>query len=212
MTFNIYELIDKIRLRPALYIGNHSVTRLNSFLHGYVCALHDFKIEMTEKPQFHNFHDWVAMRLNRYEGTSGWCNMLLKAENGDEEKALERFFVYLDEFKQRQAKIVFWAVPDATKIWHYKIVDIAKDEQIAVPPPPLVQIVKYNDDKGVFIRYIGENGEPVDREMYCQDLDDAFSWTEQIVEKDAWKQGDRQNAREILAKAPDVEPEDFDKL
>ena len=186
MQFDIYALIEKIRPRPALYLGKNSVSLLNAFLGGYMTAAYDAQISFVdETPPFGAFHDWVAMKLGYYESTSGWANMLLAAEGQNEAKALERFFVYLDEFKQRKAKLILQAVPDATKSWRYQIVD---DEKINLPSPVLVQIVKYTDDRGVFVRHLDENGALIDREEYHQDLDVAFSCEKWFIEKNAWKQ------------------------
>ena len=186
MQLDRYALIDKIRPRPAMYLGENSVSILNAFLGGYLTAAFEAGISLVdENPPFEEFHDWVAMRLGYYESTSGWSKMLLAAEGGNEAKALERFFVYLDEFKQRKAKVILQAVPDAAKPWRYQIID---DEKINLSSPVLVQIVKYTDNKGVFVRYLGEKGEPVAREEYHQDLDVAFSCTEWFIERSAWKQ------------------------
>ena len=35
----IYEILDLIKIRPAMYIGDHSITALYSFLNGYSMAL-----------------------------------------------------------------------------------------------------------------------------------------------------------------------------
>lgn len=187
MTANIYTIIDQIRPRPAMYLGRLSVTSLENFLSGYAIALQEFNIEMTETPSFYDFHDWVAMKLGYYESTGGWCRMLLEAENQDEEKALERFFLYLDEFRQRQPQVLLSATPDPTRIWHYKIIDIHTNEKVAVLAPALIQIVKYTDDGGVFVKYLDQDGQPLDRESYCQDLDDAFFWIGSVVRKEEWQ-------------------------
>lgn len=184
MATDFYELLDYIRQRPAMYLSEKSITLLYGFLAGYNFDKWIETVKNTNPP-FGEFNNWVAMKLGFYESTSGWRRMLLKVENGDEEKAFDRFFVLLDEFKQRQAKVILSAVPDATKTWRYQIVD---GEKINLPSPVLVQIVKYTDDKGVFVRFIGENGELVDREEYHSDLDVAFSSTNWFIEKSAWKQ------------------------
>ena len=186
MTFDVYELIDRIRPRPALYLGRSSITRLDAFLSGYVAALRDLGVKVGTHP-FHGFHDWVALRLGYYESTSGWCNMLLEAEKRDEEKALNRFFTYLDEFRHRQGKVILQAVPERTKSWRSILDTASGDPTVSIKPPTLIQIVKYTDDEGVFIRYVGKNGELIDREDYCRNLDVAFFWTESLIDRHAWE-------------------------
>ena len=41
----IYEILDLIKIRPAMYIGDHSITALYSFLNGYSMALNRLSIE-----------------------------------------------------------------------------------------------------------------------------------------------------------------------
>jgi uncharacterized protein (DUF433 family) len=182
-TVDIYELIERIRPRPALYLGSRSISRLDSFLTGYRCALDDLKVNGT--PSFWYFHDWVAMKLGAYASTAGWCHLLLESMDGDEDKALDRFFSYLDEFKQRKATILFEGVPFSGCNWRSSV-DPATGELTPLEKPVLVQILKYTQDKGVFLRYLGAEGNAVDREEYCQDIAIAYMRTESLVEKDAW--------------------------
>lgn len=91
------ELLDKIRPRPGMYIGHHSPTHLHSFLSGFSCAS-NYKSSNTEQPNFDDFNDWVAKRLNYYASTSGWAYMI-EDQREDKEEALWLFFELLDEFR-----------------------------------------------------------------------------------------------------------------
>lgn len=153
---------------------------------GYIHAVHDLNVGMIEDPPFHAFHDWVAMKYGHYESTSGWNNMILNGEGGDEEKALESFFTQVDEFKKRKAKVILQAVPEFDGAWRHQIVDLANDERIPLENPTIVQIIKYTEDKGVFIRYLRDNVE-IDREEYCKDLEIAFIRTQTFVKNEKWK-------------------------
>lgn len=186
MKVDIYELIERIRPRPALYLGSASITRLQSFLHGYQIAVEELNSTIEGDPPFGYFHDWVAMKFGKYESTSGWCHMLLESTNGDEEEALKLFFVHLDQFKRRKAIVILQGVPDDKSEWRYST-NLTTGERIHLERPVLVQIVKYTDDKGVFIRYLGADGNEVSWEDYCPDLKVAFSRTERLVAKRAWR-------------------------
>lgn len=168
-----------------MYLGKKSVSLLSAYLCGFLDALRTYDLPTESEPPFHVFHDWVALRLGYFESTLGWSNMLLEAADGDEAKALDNFFVLLEEYKNKQAQVILQAVPDSTKDWRFTV---EGDKQTPVPLPALVQIVKYTDDKGVFVWYLDENGELIAREEYSQDLDVAFFRTRSIIEKDAWKQ------------------------
>jgi len=183
---DIYELIERIRPRPALYLGSASISRLDSFLIGYRSALDDLKVDDAGAPSFWYFHDWIAMRLGRYESTAGWCSMLLEFHDRDEEKALHSFFSHLEEFKHREARVIFQSSSDPSSRWRQEK-NLATGETIDLERPVLVQLVRYTDDKGVFVRYLGKGNRLVDREEYCFDLETAYEETEFIVKRNSWK-------------------------
>ncbi len=75
----MFELLDKIRPRPGMYIGYHSPTHLHSFLSGVQFATDSDKYNSlfeSDQPNFNEFHDWVAKKFNYYESTSGWAYMI----------------------------------------------------------------------------------------------------------------------------------------
>mgnify|MGYP006234092637 CR=1 FL=1 len=93
----MYNLLDEIRRRPGLYIGNESPNNLKSFLDGYLWGKGHNSIEESS-PNFNDFHDWVAKKLGYYESTSGWANMI-EDQREDKQEALYLFFELLDEFR-----------------------------------------------------------------------------------------------------------------
>ncbi|MBK9164519.1 MAG: DUF433 domain-containing protein [Acidobacteria bacterium] len=187
---DIYELIERIRLKPALYLGLHSITRLDSFLDGYSLALDNLNVELVGNPDIWYFHDWVAMKLGKYESTAGWCNLLLESACGHEEKALASFFEFLDEFRQREATVLFESIPETDSKWRCEINPTTGVEN-PLERPALVQIVKYTEERGVFIRYVGADGNLVDREEYCSSMELAFERTDWLVQKGAWTTPDK---------------------
>jgi len=97
---NIYDLIEKIKSRPAMYIGDNKISSFRSYIDGYSSALkiHGIKFESTFPP-FWYFHEWVMQKYNWRESTTGWNNIILKENNYDDEKSLTIFFELFDEFK-----------------------------------------------------------------------------------------------------------------
>lgn len=185
MSIGFYELLDALRSRPALYISPVSITALYNFLHGYLKATGSETIKDTEPPWM-EFNNWVAMRVGFHESTSGWRHMLLSAEDGTEEKAFDRFFILLDEFKGRVARVILLAnlpTPSTPKVWRIKI---QGDSRTEVPPPAMIQIIRYTDEKGVFIRYCDEDGATIEEE-YAWDLSIAYMRTESLVKRDEWQ-------------------------
>jgi hypothetical protein len=92
-------LLDVIRERPVMYLGELSLSALWHFLNGYEMSLlaHDIQ---EKRPLPRDFHDWVAYRLHFSGSTSGYKNMILKRVP-DEAAALEYFFKLLDEYRNR---------------------------------------------------------------------------------------------------------------
>ncbi len=97
---NIYDLIDLMKLRPAMYIGECKISAMSSFLDGYhFCSItHNIK-EDKVFPPFWYFHEWAKENYNWYESTAGWKNIILQENNNDEAKALDVFFDLMADFK-----------------------------------------------------------------------------------------------------------------
>lgn len=92
-----YELIQKIKQRPALYLGKPSIEHLQVFLEGYLFARRQLNIKLTEQEQhFEGFQEWIENKFNQKE-TQSWTKIILFYSQ-DEQKALFRFFDLFDEF------------------------------------------------------------------------------------------------------------------
>ena len=98
---SIYELLEMIRQKPGMYLGQRSLTALRGFISGYYFGREENDMLVEEEiPPFRQFHDWVARYYKWYESTAGWKNIILR-EVGDEAKACDVFFELLELFKQR---------------------------------------------------------------------------------------------------------------
>jgi hypothetical protein len=98
---NLYDSLDKMRERPAMYLGSHSITRMESFICGF------FEGSSHENPEnppfFEGFNDFVGKFYGKYT-TAGWKNLILSDHYGNEKEALDRFFVLLDEYRENPDK------------------------------------------------------------------------------------------------------------
>lgn len=157
----IYDLIDKIRRRPTLYIGYASPTHLHSFLLGYYFST---KGEMTQNeiPSFGKFNDWVAKKFDYYESTSGWANMI-ENQREDKSEALYLFFELLDEFRgiehTKIASVVFKHEDIVDKSWRgYSQLKKVRGtfETIPKPLPEELEIRKV-DLGDVWYELVGKN-------------------------------------------------------
>jgi hypothetical protein len=97
---NLYDILDKMRERPALYTGEHSLSAIYHFINGFYMA-HNHKT--FETPSFDGFNDFVGKFYGKYT-TAGWKNLILADHFGNEEEALTRFYVLLDEFRETSNK------------------------------------------------------------------------------------------------------------
>lgn len=92
-----YELIQKIKQRPALYLGKPSIEHLQVFLDGYLFARRQLNINVTEQEQqFEGFQEWIENKFNQKD-TQSWTKIILFYSQ-DEQRALSRFFELFDEF------------------------------------------------------------------------------------------------------------------
>ena len=125
-TYNIYDLLDKMHERPAMYLGSKSLIRMDAFLQGHKEAMHHRGIKDTAQPPFHGieFHDWVAVKLGYNYSEMGWCNAILFDTLGwtpktrrkwerltvrgvklaEDAAALDRFYELLDEYRHHGHK------------------------------------------------------------------------------------------------------------
>lgn len=79
---NIYELIETLSVRTAMYTGEHKLSNIRSFIDGYTFAVEDDELRSKFLSDFGGFHDWVAEKLGFRESTAGWQNMILAIEMG----------------------------------------------------------------------------------------------------------------------------------
>ncbi len=120
-TYNIYDILDKVRKRPGMYIGDEKLENMRSYLAGYQMAMMDLNLEDTAEPSFYEFHEWIRNRFNYYESTAGWCNMIfavvlgfdpenIRWENYQKDATTEQhresireFYRLLDEYRESNA-------------------------------------------------------------------------------------------------------------
>ncbi len=95
-----YELLQKVKQRPALYLGKRSLSHLQVFLDAYTFALREVGIEVTEQErEFEEFQEWIEQRFHQPD-TQSWSRIILFYSE-DESDALNRFFELFQEFLQR---------------------------------------------------------------------------------------------------------------
>ena len=113
----VYELIETISKRTAMYTGECKLSNIRSFIDGYAFSINDEKAQIKFLSTYPNFHNWVAEKFGFYESTVGWQNMILAIEMGispkgikwehysknatvaDHESSVNKFFSLVEEYK-----------------------------------------------------------------------------------------------------------------
>lgn len=80
-----------------MYLGRRSITRLRSFLDGYISARQDLGLPpRKQEREFAGFQDWIQERF-KITTTHGWDSIIL-FYSADERDALDNFFDLLEQF------------------------------------------------------------------------------------------------------------------
>ncbi len=99
---NLYELLQKIKQKPSVYLGNPSILCLRAFLSGYNVAQYQLGLPLGEKDALDGFQEWIQKKF-RIESSQSWANIILFFSQ-DERDALDNFFELLEEFRQWQKR------------------------------------------------------------------------------------------------------------
>lgn len=93
----LYELLERIKKRPGMYLATSSVTRLDILLRGYSLARREVGLAPTEQErEFEGFQKWVQEKYGITSGQS-WAKIIL-FHSIDEQEALEKFFELFAEY------------------------------------------------------------------------------------------------------------------
>lgn len=97
----VFEILEKVRNKPGMYIGRPSVSDLFMFLVGYECACDELGIEATEEDNefYGKFQPWLQQKLG-IKTVSSWAKMIMLYCK-DEKAGFDYFYNLLDEFKKR---------------------------------------------------------------------------------------------------------------
>jgi len=97
----LFDLLEKIKTKPGLYLGTASITNLRMFLLGYRFARIEAGITNTEAESdfYKNFQPWLQNRLS-IRTVNAWDKLILLTCI-DEKAAFDYFFQLLNEFLQR---------------------------------------------------------------------------------------------------------------
>ena len=93
----IFNLLDNIKDKSGVYIGDKNLQKLSTFLSGYECALYDITRERVFFDSTFQLYVEIALGKNNYGGKH-WDGILI--EQYSQEDAFDQFYVYLENFKE----------------------------------------------------------------------------------------------------------------
>jgi hypothetical protein len=101
----LFDILEKIKARPGMYIGKASVSDFFMFLAGYKTARREFGIEPTEQENefYGEFQPWLQQRF-QVLSVNSWAKIIM-LYSVDEKAGFEYFFQLLDEFWQRNKSL-----------------------------------------------------------------------------------------------------------
>ncbi|MBS1802557.1 MAG: hypothetical protein JST28_04290 [Acidobacteria bacterium] len=161
-------ILEQIRQRPLMFLGERSLSYLYHFIHGY--SMHrDQPLELLPA----DFHEWVAYRLHYLEPTSGYRNMILN-RFPNEEEAFNQFFELLDQHRARRATSVAKVRAHPLQPEIFKGMP-GTEEQTRVRVAREVSLVVYTDDPGLFVTHDDPGAEYPARRV---EFRPSLSWLE----------------------------------
>ena len=97
------------RERMGMYIGQHDLSTLNNWMHGYMSACEDAgELERLRTPNgipIDLLRDYIAMKEGD-SSTGGIPYILQEAVKDNAQEAIDRFFCYVDEFMCLKIKLI----------------------------------------------------------------------------------------------------------
>lgn len=91
---NIYEILEAVRKRPAMYFGSSDFHELHE-LQAFIAGLTLDRWKTSEKPPFREFGNWIVARFN-WSTTAPFYELEKKFGS---DNVFEKYFELLDEYK-----------------------------------------------------------------------------------------------------------------
>lgn len=93
----IYEILEQMKKRPAMYLGKKSIILLEAFINGYLDR--EKEIDNNYIPSFSYFANYVKEYYDNQISNS-WAKIIL-FYSADDEEAFDIFYNILDDFKEK---------------------------------------------------------------------------------------------------------------
>ena len=92
----LYELLEKIKNKPSMYIGTKSIIKLKHFLDGVLCALYCMNKQDASADFLQGFQEWIQIRYD-IASSHHWSS-IINFFSSNEAEAFDMFYNHLAEF------------------------------------------------------------------------------------------------------------------
>jgi hypothetical protein len=164
---NIYDILDHLEKRRALYLGNHqNFNSLDSFVTGFTIAASVQQLRHERYPDFNLFSIWLLGHLKKHYGQSGGWHWQIRSRNlKNDEKAFKEFFVFLDTFKKtklnrRELELDQDSIEYYIKnVKQFRVVD-GKQIRIMTRPAKIIW-TSFSNSTTIILDYVDKKGKEV---------------------------------------------------
>ncbi|BAZ11935.1 hypothetical protein NIES4071_37630 [Calothrix sp. NIES-4071] len=111
-----FEILEKIKTKPGMYIGSPSVSDLFHFLVGFKTALRELGIKATDEEMdfYREFQPWVQKKYH-VSTSNSWAKIIM-LHCASEQEGLNVFYKLLEEFKSRDTSLNENGIDNMTSI------------------------------------------------------------------------------------------------
>ncbi len=111
-----FEILEKIKTKPVMYIGSPSVNDLFHFLVGFKTALRELGIQATDEEMdfYREFQPWVQKKYH-VSTSNSWAKIIM-LHCGSEQEGLNVFYKLLEEFQSRDKSLNGNSIDNMTSI------------------------------------------------------------------------------------------------
>ena len=104
---NIYDLLDHIEKRKAMYLGNeYTFQSLDAFLTGFSMSANSKQYQSDIYNNFLDFNVWLLGHLPKHFGQGGgWHWQISNRNPNDDENAFKEFFEFVKAFKSSKKHV-----------------------------------------------------------------------------------------------------------
>jgi len=178
---NIYTLLDNLKIRRAMYLGNgHTFSTLDSFISGFTTAAADEQLELNDYPNFCYFNTWLLGHLDNNFGLSGgWHWQIANKNPNDDDNAFIDFFSFLDVFKSSKTHSKYIIVDKGAaehckdNVKRSRVID--GKEFISDKTPFKIIWTAIDNSTTVWISYFDQNDNAISIDKWRIDADEALN-------------------------------------